>query len=294
MLRSARMLGCWALLLFDAGAGAAVAVTDDAGRSVSLMQPANRVVSLSPHATELLFAAGAGSRVVGVVAYSDYPPRATRLPQVGDAHALDLERIVSLKPDLAVAWLSGNNRQQVDRLAASGIPVFYSEPRKAEDVASDLERLGELAGRASVAGEAAARFRARLGELEARYRDARPVTVFYEIWHTPLMTLNGRHLVSDMLARCRARNVFADAPALVPTVSLEAVIGAAPEVIATGAGREAFDSWRARKEIPAARRGNLCQIDATRMHRPGPRLVDATADLCACIDRARHSPDSAK
>jgi iron complex transport system substrate-binding protein len=277
----------WAFLIALAPAFGTINVSDDAGRSVTLAQPARRIVSLSPHATELLFAAGAGERVVGVAAYSDYPPDAAILPHIGDARALDLERIVSLKPDLAVAWLTGNNRQQVDKLAASGIAVFYSEPRRAEDVASNLERLGELAGTVEAGVNAAQRFRTGLRELQASYRGARPVTVFYEIWHTPIMTLNGHHLVSDMLGRCGARNVFAALPALAPTVSLEAVIAAAPEVIATGAGPEALEFWRRRREIPAARTGHLCQVDATRMHRAGPRLLDAARELCGCIDRAR-------
>jgi iron complex transport system substrate-binding protein len=266
---------------------AAVTVRDDAGRTVVLQQPAQRIVSLAPHATELLFAAGAGGRLVGVAAYSDFPADAAALPQVGDAHALDLERIVALRPDLVVAWASGNSRQQVDRLAATGIPVFFSEPRVAEDVASNLQRLGALAGTAREAKDAAAHFRGALADLEQRYRGARPVSVFYEIWHTPPMTLSGRHFVSDMLARCGARNVFADLPALTPTLSVEAVIAAAPEVIATGAGAEAADFWRGRREIPAAHHGRVCEVDATRMHRAGPRLADAAAELCECIDGAR-------
>lgn len=276
------------LLLTAGPLRAAVAVTDDAGRRVLLAQPAKRIVSLSPHATELLFAAGAGARVVGAVSYSDFPAAAARLPRVGDAHALDLERIVALRPDLIVAWLTGNSRQQVDRLAASGTPVFFSDPHVAEDVATSLARLGELAGSVDAARVAAARFSDELQRLEGRYRGAQPVSVFYEIWHTPPMTLNGRHFVSDILARCGARNVFADVPALTPTVSLEAVIAAAPQVIATGAGPEALAFWRGRPEIPAARDGHLCEVDATGMHRAGPRLVEAAAQLCGCIDRARH------
>lgn len=278
------------LLLMANSLRAAVSVIDDAGRRVTLPQPASRIVSLAPHATELLFAAGAGARVVGAVSYSDSPAAAARLPRVGDAHALDLERIVALRPDLVVAWLTGNSRQQVDRLAASGIPVFFSNPRVAEDVATDLARLGELAGTGDTARAAAARFRDELQQLTSRYRGARPVSVFYEIWHTPPMTLNGRHFISDILARCGARNVFADVPALTPTVSLEAVIAAAPQVIASGAGAEALNSWRSRPEIPAARNGHLCEVDATRMHRAGPRLAEAAAQLCSCIDWARHQP----
>jgi len=275
------------LLIASVAARAAIVVGDDAGRSVTLERPAQRIVSLSPHATELLFAAGAGARVVGVAAYSDYPPAATPLPQVGDAHALDLERILALRPDLVVAWLSGNSRQQVERLEASGIAVYFSEPRTASDVAANLERLGQLAGTDAAGRAAAQHYRAELAQLEQAYRGARPVKLFYEIWHAPVMTLSGRHFVSDILARCGAINVFADLPALVPTVSPEAVISAAPEAIASGAGAEAIAYWAARRELPAARSGALCAVDATRMHRAGPRLVAAARELCGCIAKAR-------
>jgi iron complex transport system substrate-binding protein len=276
-----------AALLLASPLRAEVAVSDDAGRKVSLPRPAQRIVSLAPHATELLFAAGAGPRVAGVAAYSDFPPAAAGLPQVGDAHALDLERIVALRPDLVVAWLSGNSRQQVDKLAAAGLAVFFSEPAGAEGVAANLERLGELAGSAAAGRAAANRFRAELVELEQAYRAAVPVRLFYEIWHEPLMTLNGRHFVSDVLARCGARNVFAGLPALVPTVAMEAVVAAAPQVIASGAGEPALAAWRSRREIPAVRDGRLCAVDAVRMHRPGPRLVAAARELCGCIAEAR-------
>jgi iron complex transport system substrate-binding protein len=276
-----------ALLLLLPGIAAAASVTDDAGRQVSLERPARRIVSLAPHATELLFAAGAGPAVVGVAAWSDHPREAATLPQVGDAHAIDLERVLALDPDLVVAWLSGNNRRQVERLEQAGLTVYYSEPSRLEEVATSLERLGELAGSAAAARAAAASFRAELAGIEADYRGRRPLRVFYEIWHEPPMTLNGRHFVSDALARCNVVNVFAALPALVPTVSAEAVVAARPEAIASGAGPEAIADWRALKQLPASRSGVLCASDPARMHRPGPRLLAATRELCACLDRAR-------
>jgi iron complex transport system substrate-binding protein len=275
------------VLLALPACAAAATVTDDAGRTVSLERPARRIVSLSPHATELLFAAGAGLGVVGVAAWSDYPREAAALPQVGDAHAIDLERVLSLKPDLVVAWLSGNNRRQVERLEQAGLAVFYSEPSRLEEVATSLERLGELAGSAPAARAAAAAFRAELGRIEAEYRGRRPLRVFYEIWHEPPMTLNGRHFVSDALSRCNVENVFASLPPLVPTVSAEAVIAERPEAIASAAGESALADWRALSQLPAVRSGILCAADPARMHRPGPRLLAATRELCGCLDRAR-------
>lgn len=280
---SPRLLLFALCLLAAAPLRAQIDVVDDLGRKVSLRGTALRIVSLAPHATELLFAAGAGPRLVGAVAYSDFPAEAARLPLVGDAHALDLERIVALRPDLLVAWASGNRRTQVDALAARGMAVFYSEPDSVEAIAGNLERLGALAGTAPAGRAAANRLRAELVELDRAYAGVPPKSLYYEIWHEPLMTLNGRHFVSQILARCGARNVFAELPALVPTVSLEAVIAAAPQVIASGAGDTALADWQRRKELPAVRDGRLCAVDPIRMHRPGPRLVAAAREVCGCI-----------
>jgi iron complex transport system substrate-binding protein len=280
------------LVLVSPTAWAIVTVVDDLGRKVTLARPAARIVSLSPHATELLYAVDAGTRLVGVAAYSDFPPEAQRLPQVGDAHALDLERILALKPDLVIAWATGGNRAQVARLEQAGLAVYYSEPRRAEAVATSLQRLATLAG-TGPAGEAAAqRFRDELAALAEAFRGARPVRLFYEIWHEPVMTLNGQHIVSDLLGRCGARNVFAELPTLAPGVSVEAVLAARPEVIVSSAGEQALRDWQRWSELPAVRHSNLCPADYARMHRAGPRLVAAAREVCACIDGARRGQES--
>ena len=141
-------------------AQANLVVTDDSGHVLALPRVAERIVSLAPHTTELLFAAGAGSKIVGVSEFSDYPSEATKLPSVGSSMQLDIERIVALKPDLIIAWQSGNHARQVERLRKLGYPVFYSEPHRLDDIASTLEKLGTLAG--SEQGPRAARaFRQR-------------------------------------------------------------------------------------------------------------------------------------
>src|SRR6516225_10543540 len=177
-----------AITLFFASASAAlaapVAVTDAAGTRIALAAPAHRIVSLAPHATELLFAAGAGSRVVGVLSPADWPPEAARLPRVGDARSLDLERIVALKPDLAVAW-PYLAPAQIERLRALGVPIYISDPHTPEAIAEDIERLGALAGTADAAEARAAAFRAKLSALFATPRDGSKLPVFYEIWNHP-------------------------------------------------------------------------------------------------------------
>lgn len=270
-------------------AAAKVSAVDDSGQRIALAAPAKRIVSLAPHATELLFAAGAGAQVVGVSAYSNYPPQASRLPSVGDAMRVDLERIVALKPDLIVGWKSGNNAAQLARLRALGLSVFDSEPRRLDDIASSLERLGTLAG--SDAGRVAAeKFSAELRALRARYAARTPVTVFYQIWPSPLMTLNDAHIVSEAIRLCGGVNLFGALAPLVPTVSREAVVKADPQAIfVSDEDTHAFDRWRAFGQLAAVRHGHLFRVDGSVMNRAGPRMAGATARLCEQIDSARQS-----
>ncbi len=281
------MCSLLACTLLAAPARATVAVTDDGGHLLSLSRPAERIVSLAPHATELLFAAGAGGKLVGVSEFSNYPPQAARLPSIGSSMQLDVERIVSLKPDLIIAWQSGNNARQVARLRKLGYPVFDSEPRRLEDITRTLENFGTLAG--SELGRTAARdFREKQQALRKRYADKAPVRVFYQIWPSPLMTLNDKHIVSDALAMCGAVNVFGQLPQLAPTISRESVVAARPDaIIASDERNEGWERWRALPQLPAVRLDNLYRIDGAVMNRAGPRMLEAAETLCRQIDEAR-------
>jgi iron complex transport system substrate-binding protein len=289
-MRVALAAGLMLVAFAAAGARAEIRVVDDSGATVVLAAPARRIVSLAPHATELLFAAGAGDRVVGVLKGSDHPPAAARLPVVGDAYALDLERIVALHPDLIVTW-PYTTAPQVAVLRGRGIAVFASDPQTIDGIAQDLLRLGELAGTAEVAQRSAAAFRARLAALSERAGGQRPVAVFYEIWNAPLYTIGGRHLITQALAACGGSNVFANLTLPAPTVSVEAVLAARPEAIVAGTDGGArpawLDAWRRWHDLPAARNDHLYAVDANLLHRSGPRFVDGVAQLCAVLDRAR-------
>ncbi len=284
-----------AALACAATARASVSVVDDSGAAVTLAAPAQRVISLAPHATELIYAAGGGTKLVGAVDYSDYPPAAQRVPRVGDNRALDLERIAALKPDLIVVWRHGNAQRETDRLRALGIPLFFSEPRTLDDVATSLTRLGQLLGTQASAQAAAAHYRDAIAQLRARYAAQPTVTVFYQVWDRPLMTLNGSSLFSQVIALCGGRNVFAGLAPLVPTVSDEAVLAADPEVImTTGPGASAADQplpslarWRAWPRLTAVAHGNLFAIDGDLLSRPGPRVAQGAALLCRDLDMAR-------
>jgi iron complex transport system substrate-binding protein len=276
-------------------AHAAITVTDDTGATVTLPVAAQRVISLAPHVTELLYAAGGGAKMVGAVSYSDYPPEAKQLPQVGDNKALDLERIVALKPDLIVVWRHGNAQRQLDRLRELHIPLFFSEPHRLDDVAVSLTKLGRLLGTSSTADAAAAAYRQNIARLRAQYAKRPPVSVFYQVWDKPLMTLNGEHMISDVIALCGGRNVFAALQPLVPTVSTEAVLAANPEAIVTAArGATQPDttlpqlgSWRAWPGLTAVANDNLFAIDGDLINRPAPRIAQGAQQLCEDLEIAR-------
>ena len=283
----------FAAVLLAAGlptARAAVEAVDDAGVTVRLRAPAVRIVSLAPHATELLYAAGAGDRVVGVLATSDWPPEALAKPRVGDSRALDLERILVLAPDLVVTWPFAAPAH-VGALVDRGVPVFVANPATIDGIAQDLERLGTLAGTLPTAAARAALFRAQLARLADRYRGATTVRVFYEIWNVPLYTIGGHHLISEALRVCGGENVFASLSLPAPGVSVEAVLAAKPDAIiagADGAVRPAWlDEWKRWPTLPAVARGNLFTVDANLLHRSGPRFIDGVEALCATLSEAR-------
>lgn len=271
---------------------AAIEVRDDSGRMVQLSAPARRIVSLAPHTTELLFEAGAGAHVVGVTDYSDWPIAAKKLPHTGSYQALDLERIIALRPDLVVGWSSGNSPTQIERLRALGIPIFLSEPRHSAQISENLRVLAQLNGNAAVGEAAARRFDARINALRIRYAARRPVRVFYQIWTEPLMTLNGAHMVSEAIALCGGQNVFAKLGPLAPTISEEAVLKAAPDAILTPseagqASVSALSSWKRWTQLPAVRYGNLSSVDGNFLNRSGPRFAEGVAQLCSVLDAAR-------
>ena len=284
-----RLIAGFAATLLLPAASAAVSVVDDAKRTVTLPSPARRIVSLAPHATEMLFAAGAGARIVGVAEFSDFPPEAKRIPSVGSGVSLDLERIIQMKPDLVVGWNNGMAATQLAKLETLGLPIYKSEPYDFATIASSLERLAHLAGTDAQGKSAAEAFRTRWKKLQSTYRDRRNITVFYQIWRSPLMTLNGSHLVSGALRLCGAENIFANLPQLAPTVNEEAVLKADPEAIIASSGEQddVFAPWRRFTGMKAVAHGNLVLIDGALMNRAGPRILDGTETLCSKLDEVR-------
>ncbi|MFC5474659.1 cobalamin-binding protein [Paraherbaspirillum soli] len=277
--------------LLPLAASAAISVHDDAGNTVVLQRPAQRIVTLAPHATELVFAAGGGERIVGAVDYSDYPPAARSIPRIGDSRQLDIERLIALKPDLLVLWLYDNSTHQLEQLRALGIPIFYSEPRKLAEIPDSVLRLGQLLGSEKIARKTAAELNQKLSNLANQYRARSPVRVFYQVWDRPLYTLNGQHIVSDAIRLCGGENIFAKLPAMAPSVSVESVLLENPEAVITGATHQQASSgleiWKQYPALLAVRRGNLFVLDADLLSRAGPRMIDGAAALCQSLEQAR-------
>ena len=264
---------------------------DDAGKKLCLTSAAQRIATLSPGATELTFATGAGDKVIAGVNHSDYPPAARKLPLVGNHTRIDVETLLALKPDLIVTWVTGNPPAQMELLHKLGLPMFAIEPRTFEGVSSAIERLSVLTGTEQQGFAEAERFRAGIAAITEQYRHAKPVRVFYQVWETPLMTINNEHLIGKVLQLCGGVNVFADMPRLVPRISSEVVLEADPQVILTGsvegASDDQLDHWKNYPKLRAVAENNLFFVPASPISRPTPRLLEASRDICQKLDIAR-------
>lgn len=270
-------------------AQAAITVLDDDGKPVTLQKPALRVVALAPHVTEMLFAAGGAEKIVGAVTYSDYPEAAKQIPRVGDNRQVDMERLLAMKPDLLVIWRHGASERQIEQLRQLGIPMYHSEPKKLDQIADNLEKIGKLLGTEPAANAAAKDLRQKLAAIRARYAARPPVRTFYQVWDKPLYTLNGEHIVSDALKACGGQNIFADQKVTAPVVSVEAVLEADPEAIFGTAEKDygGVNLWRPFKTLKATRQDNLFTIEGELLNRAGPRMIAGTAVLCEKLEEAR-------
>jgi len=279
---------------FGLAHASAISVVDDRGVRVTLAAPARTIVALAPSITELVFAAGAGDKLAGVPRFSDYPAAAKSIAQIGDATRIDLERVLSLKPDLVVAWKTGNHAADYERLEQLGFVVFVAEPGTLAAIPRLLRAIAMLAGTASAAETAAAEFERGIAALDAQYRARRPVRAFYEIWHEPLMTVSGQHMISDVITLCGGINIFSAVPALTPVVSLESVIAAQPVVVLGGSSAATPDEFAApwvRDERHAGLRNvRAMYVDPDFIQRQTPRILRGARIVCEQIETVRAMP----
>ena len=291
-----KILPALAILWTLHAAAAPITVRDDDGNTVTLAKPAQRIIAMAPHVTELLFAAGGGDRIVGAVSYSDFPEAAKKIPHIGDNRQVDMERVIAMKPDLIVVWMHGSSERQIETLRQLGIPLFHSEPRKLEDIADSVRRLGQLMGTEAAAQPAAAALQQKLAALRAQYARRPPVRVFYQVWDKPLYTLNGAHIVSDAIRLCGGENIFAAMAVTAPVVTVEGVLQEDPEAIFGTAEKDygGINLWRQYPTMKAVRNDNLFTLDGNLLNRAGPRMIDGAAALCQKIELARQHRTAAR
>lgn len=288
-----RLLLAVALMLvcFTQAIAAEIAVQDFHGRDVQLPQPAQRIVALGPHIVENVFSAGAGDRLVGVVDYSDYPEAARKIPRIGNFHTWSLESVIALQPDLVLLWGSGNGLESLPALERLGIPVFVSELRDLGDIPQSIRAIGTLAGTTAISEAEAQRIEDEFQRLRERYRREQPVTVFYQIWNEPLQTVNGEHMISQVIELCGGRNVFEDAPIIAPRINIETVLQRNPDAIVASGMDEArpewLDTWRDYPSLKAVQTDALYFVPPDHIQRPTARLLLGAGALC---DKLPSSP----
>lgn len=253
--------------------------------------PGYRIIALSPHLAELVFAVGAGDRLIGVSAYTDFPEAATKLPVVGDAFMLDLERLTVLQPDLLLAWQGGTPAHAIDELNSRGYRVEVIRTMGLRDIPVALRRIGALTGHGTAANNEADRFVAGLDSLANLASNAAPIRVFYQVSIRPLYTINGEHYVSQLIDICGGTNIFSDLGKLAPLIGVEAVLERDPEVMLAGedAGPDAFNEWERWPTMAANRYGNQFMMPAAEISRATPRLLDAGAAICSALEEGRRS-----
>lgn len=260
-------------------------VTDDLGRVVKLTQPAKRIISLAPDATENLFAVGAGSRIVGVMQGSDYPSAAKKIPVIARYNAIDTERILSLQPDLIVAWTGDMNNKAFEK---AGIAVYVSRPKKLTDIPITLQKLGCLVGNEKLANEVAEKYLQRYSTLATQYKQSKSVTVFYQLWPNPLMTITKQSWINEAISFCGGKNIFADLKTMAPEVTIESVIIKNPDMIIGADKKDAWKmSWQSWPSLRAVKHQLLVNVDPDLIERASIRLLDGVSQLCGAMDYAR-------
>jgi iron complex transport system substrate-binding protein len=260
------------------------------GSRLILAGPARRIVTLSPHLTELVFAAGAGDRLVATVEYSEYPAAALEIPRIGDAFRLDIERIVSLHPDLVIAWDSGNPRPAIAQLRSLGVSVWAVEIRIPGEIADTLEHIGTATGLGQTANLRAEGFRQRLDDLSRQYQEVESLDYFYQVGARPLFTLNGSHLVSKGLSLCGGHNVFDQEPGLAFQVGYESVIIANPDALFAPyleGDADPLAAWREWPAMRAVQQNALFLLPADSISRATPRFLDSLEYACKLLHSLR-------
>lgn len=241
-----------------------------------------RVVSLAPSLSEIVIELDSADLLVGVLDAGKRPAEIADVPSVGRYGQLDMEQLLSLKPDLLLLWPGSVGPAQRDQLKRLGIPTFVAEPHSLDQLSTQIEAIATQLGRPERGIKLATDLRQKLADLRQRYHREVPLRVFYQVWDKPLYTVGGGQIISDALQVCGARNVFGDLSLPAPQVSIEAVLQRDPEVI-LASGQAQLDAWKAWPQVAAVKRGNLLLVTDKGLERPSGQMIDATAKLCKLI-----------
>lgn len=249
---------------------------------------AERIISLAPSSTEMLYAIGAGSKLIATVEHSDYPPQARKLPHIGNYHSINIEKIVALKPDLIVAWPEGNPAAQLALLEQLKLNIHYTRASSLDALAIELAALGQATGNSQQANELAQITRQELNKLKQDYQDKKKVSLFYQVWPEPLMSVSNKNWLGDAIKLCGAENIFANNLQAFPLVSKEKVLLADPQImIAAEKNHGALKHWQQWSQLSAVKNQQLYTINPDHIHRFGPRLLLGVQELCKAIDNGR-------
>lgn len=267
-----------------------ITLTQANGEALVLPAPAKSIITLAPNLAELVFAAGAGVQLIAVGAYSDYPPEVKDIPEIGDAFRIDLERILSLQPDLVIAWPSGNPQAALQKLTDLGIAVWQVEITKPEEIADVVDAIALAAGTQSTGHAKAQELRQQLAALIENNADKEPLDYFYQIASEPLYTVSGEHIISRSMAVCGGRNIFAELTTLAPQINRESVIQANPQVMIAGeipGQPAALNGWLEWSNLDAVKNQAFVYIPVDNISRAGPRLLEGIEFACQQFDEIR-------
>ncbi len=270
-----------------------IVVTDDVGRKVVLDEPAKKIIALAPHIVENLFSAGAGTKIIGAVEYSDYPEAAKKIQRVGRFDAVSIESILALAPDLVIVWGSGGGLKLVEKLESFGIKVYVDEPSSLDSIAKSIRHFAVLSGTKPQGELAAKNFTAALQEFKKNTSEKVELTVFYQLWSSPIQTVGGVHLISDAISVCGGDNIFSEAKSIAPKINIESILDKNPEVIiASGVNSDRpswLDGWLEWPSLTAVKSSNLYHIPPDFIQRHTVRILRGVQLMCSQINQSREN-----
>lgn len=296
--RLASLLMCVAALLIQFGcssrsgarpeSGATREVVDEAGRRLSVPARVTRIVTLAPNLTEIVFALGAGDRLVGNTTYCDYPAEARQITKVGDTLQPNIERIIALRPELILVSTASQLESFTKQLESHRIAVYITDPHDLEGVLRTIKGLGDLLDQSNRARQVNNDLRARIAAVEERVKAADRVKVFYQVSAEPLYTAGRDSFVTDLIWRAGGESVTREVPGAWPRYSAESAIAARPEAIIMATAESMGGSANsgvatALRKSPAALAGRVYKVNGDYVSRPGPRLVDGLEQIARAL-----------